>query len=79
MIYRNKFHCGSRLWRKFGWAGRAVYNEVYASMRRMNNIAPRTKSFTKSLIMDTDWEVIVHNAATTAAWAADKAVLRLAA
>lgn len=79
MEYKNKFKCGVRIWRKLGWGGKAVYNEVYRAMKNRHLIEPKTKSYSKSLISDVDWEIISHNAACEAAWAADKAVERLAA
>jgi hypothetical protein len=78
MSYKNKYHCGSRIWRKLGWGGKAVYNEVYGSMKRSpDHYQPNIKFF--RLIADKDWEIICRNAACEAAWAADKAVERLAA
>lgn len=80
MTYKNKYKCGSRIWRKLGWGGRATYNELYGAMTRSRDIfTPTTKSFAKSLINQSDWEIICHNAAYTAAKAADKAVERFAA
>ena len=79
MTYKNKYDCGVRIWRKLDWAGRATYNEVYSAMRKREFICPTTKSFSKSLITDKDWEIICHNAAVIAAWAADQACHRLAA
>lgn len=82
MTYKNKFKCGTRIWRKLGWGGKAVYNEVYGAMSRdqANFVStPRGKSFTVHLVAKKDWEVTCHNAACIAAWAADKAVERLAA
>ena len=80
MIYQNRFHCGSRIWRKLGWGGRAVYNEVYGKMLKNPDLfSTRGKSHVTSLLSRKEWAVVCHNAATTAAWAADKAVRRLAA
>ena len=80
MTYANKYKCGSRIWRKLGWGGKATYNEVYGLMiKDPRLIQPNTKSFRASLIAKEDWQIIAHNAACVAAWAADKAVERLAA
>ena len=80
MIYQNKFKCGTKLWRKFGWAGRAVYNEVYGTMiKNQDMFRYRGKSHTTSLLEKHDWDVVCHNAACTAAWAADRAAERIAA
>ena len=78
MIYSNKFKCGSKLWRQFGWPGRAVYNELYAAMRKRGTLEPNTKSYAKSLVSNEDWEIICHNAAWKAGQAADKAAERFA-
>ena len=78
MTYKNKYRCGTKLWRKFGWYGRVVYNEVYGTMIRNPGIF-QPKSYAKSLIAKKDWEVICHNAACQAAWAARDATRRIAA
>lgn len=80
MVFKNKYHCGTRIWRKFRWPARVVYNELYGAMIRSRELfEPHTKSYTKSLISKSDWAIIAHNAACEAAWAADKAAERLAA
>jgi hypothetical protein len=80
MTYQNKYKCGTRIWRKLRWPGRATYNEVYGLMTRDPRLMqPTTKSFRAALISKEDWHIIAHNAACVAAWAADKAADRLAA
>ena len=80
MTYSNKFKCGSKIWRKLDWPGRAVYNEVYGTMiKNQDMFRHRGKSAIVSLLAKEDWEVVCHNAACTASWAADKAAERFAA
>ena len=80
MTYQNKYKCPVKLWRKFKWPGRAVYNEVYSHLTRNPKlIQPNTKSFRAALIPDGDWKIIAHNAAVVSAWAADEAAEKIAA
>lgn len=81
MSYSNKYKCPSKLWRKFGWVGRAVYNEVCANMRwELRNLKRSKKSYAPaSLIPGADWLVLIHNSAYYAAWAAKAAAERIAA
>ena len=80
MQYSNKFKCSSKIWRKLGWPGRAVYNKLYSTMIENQGLFRRSGKDANGLWLEKkDWEVVCHNAACTAAWAADEAAKRLAA
>ena len=76
MIYKNKYHCPMKLWRKFDFFSKAVYNEVYGAAIKNPEIYLK---YTASLVPKEEWEVLCHNFACSAAWAARKAEERIAA
>ena len=76
MMYKNKYRCGTRLWRKLSLFSRSVYNEVYGNAIRNPE---RYLRYTASLVPKSEWEVLCHNFACEAAWAAGKAEEKIAA
>lgn len=67
-VYKNKYRCAPKVWRKFDPVQRALFNKAYEW------IGTDCELFT---IDAKTWEVIRHNHAVMAAWAYEDVVAKI--
>ena len=65
----NKYKCSNPIWKKFSPKAKEIFNYVYSSAIRNQEVVTHPKTITLS---KEEWITIVYNMSCFAAWACDR-------